>query len=140
MKVRIIISLVFAVFLVYDVLPCTVNVSNIKTNAVYGVVITETKEVIPNAKIQIYKNTDDGEEILAETKTDENGRFEIVDFPSGKYMIRAKTWDFYYDILAVMKLKKSSSRVKNKEIVFTLDTRGEGCLSWVEVQKIQKSK
>ncbi len=138
MKVKIIISLVFAVFLVCDVFPCTINISNIKTSAVYGKVVDETKEIIPNAKIQIYKNTEDGKEILAETTADENGRFEIKNFPAGIYMIRAKAEHFTYSF-AFMKLKKSSSSRKKREIVITLVPEFD-CSGWIEMQKIQKSR
>lgn len=126
---------VFVLLFAYDAFFCTVNISNIKATAVYGKVIAETKETIPNAKIQIFK-AEDYDKILAETTTDENGRFEIKNFPSGKYMIRAKAEHFAVSI-AFMKLKKNSSNVKNKEIVFTLVPE---CSGWVEMQKVQKTK
>ena len=126
----------FTIFFSYAVFPCVVTISNISTNSVYGSVVTETKEIITGAKIQIYKNTAKGEEILAETESDVNGRFEIKNFSAGKYLIRANAEHFTYSY-AFMKLKKSSS-IKNKEIVFTLLPVG-GCSGWVKTQKIQKS-
>jgi len=133
-----VIEFVFIFLFAYSVFPCTVNISSIKTNSIYGRVIDENKSLIPNAKIQIYKNTDNGEEILAETISDENGKFEIKDFPAGKYMIKAGSEHFAYSYASV-KLNKTLSNVKYKEIVFTLVPIGE-CSGWVDMQKIQKTK
>ena|SRR5687767_4525472 len=135
---RFLASLILIFWLVNNVFPCTVEISTIKTNAVYGKVIAETQESIPNAVIQIYKNKEEGIEIIAETKADENGRFEIKNFPAGKYMIRANAEHFTYSY-ASMKLKKTSAYVRNKEIIITLVPHGD-CSGWVEMKKIQKSK
>jgi hypothetical protein len=133
--VKLLTCLGFLFLFASGVFACVVNISNIKTSAVYGKVIAETKETIPNVKIQIFKAAD-YDKILAETTTDANGRFEIKDFPAGKYMIRAKT-GFFAPSIASMKLKKSSSNVKNKEIVFILVPE---CSGWVEMQKVKKSE
>ena len=135
---RVLNGFVFIFTFVHCAFPCTVTISDIKAKAVYGRVVDEYKAAIPYAKVQIYKDTENGEKVLSETKADENGRFEIKNFPAGKYMIRAGAEYFTYSF-ASMKLKKSSSAVKSKEIVFTLVPFGS-CSGWVEMQKIQKSK
>lgn len=138
LKNKIPLTFCLIIFFVQSAFPCTVNISSIKTNAIFGRVITETKEIIPFARIQIYKNSDDGEIILSETKSDENGKFEIKKFPAGKYMIRANAQYFTYSYASI-KLKKTSSKSIKKEIVFTLVPNGD-CSGWVEMYKIPKSK
>ena len=123
---------------VSNIFPCTVSIYNIKTNAVYGKVIAETQALIPNATIQIYKNKEGGEEIIAETKSDANGRFEIKNFPAGKYMMRANAEHFTYSY-AFMKLKKSSEMNKDREVVIILVPYGE-CSGTVKIRKIPKTK
>lgn len=119
------------------VFPCTINISKIKAKAIYGIVIDETEFPIADAKIQIYKNSDD-DKILAESITNENGRFEIKNFPAGKYLIRAKAENFAYTT-SFLKLKKSSSKIIDREMIFTL-VPSIDCTGWVEMKKIQKSK
>ena len=135
---KLIACIVFVLSCAYGAFACTVTISNIKTNSIYGKVISETKEFIPKATIQIYKNTDDGEKVLAEIRTDENGRFELKNFPAGNYMIKANAEGFAYSY-ASMKLKKSLEQVKKREIVFTLVLYGD-CSGWAEMQKIQNTK
>ena len=117
---------------------CIPNISFIKTTAIYGKVVAEDNYPIPNAVIQIYKNKEEGEEIIAETKSDENGRFEINNFLSGNYLIRAKANYFAYSI-AQLKLKKSSSKSKTEEIIFTLVSES-ACSGNAEVKKIDNKK
>lgn len=138
MKNKIPLTFCLIIFFVQTAFPCTINISSIKTNAIFGRVITETKEIVSFAKIHIYKNTDDGEMILAESKSDENGRFEIKNFPAGKYMIRANAQYFNYSYVSI-KLKKTSSKSIKKEILFTLVPNGD-CSGRVEMYKIPKSK
>jgi len=113
---------------------CTVDIWNIKAKSIQGKTIDEYKNAISNATVQIYKNKEEGEEILAETKADENGRFEIKDFPPGKYMIRANAEHFTYSY-AILKLKKPSKKVTNEEMIFILVPYDQ-CSGKVEVKKI----
>lgn len=135
MKVRIFTFLALVLFLGKDVFPCTITISNIKATAIYGRIIDEVEMPISGATVQIFKNADSNK-ILAEAMSDENGRFEIKDFQAGKYMIRAKAKNFAYTS-SFLNLKSSSSKVKKKEMVFTL-VPSSGCSGWVEMKKIQK--
>jgi hypothetical protein len=135
---KILVGLIFVLLLADGAFPCTVDISNIKAEAIYGRVIDETEAIIPGAKIQIYKSADADEPVLAETTADENGRFEIKNFPAGKYLIRAKAENFAYTT-SFLKVTKSASKAKNKEMVFTL-VPSVACTGWVEMRKIQKSK
>jgi 5-hydroxyisourate hydrolase-like protein (transthyretin family) len=115
-----------------------VSIWNIKAKSIYGKVIDQYNNVISNAVIQIYKNKEEGKEILAETKANENGFFEIANFKSGKYMIRAYADGFTYSY-GSLKLKKSLKQARTEEIIFTLVTYGE-CSGKVEVNKISSEK
>lgn len=116
---------------------CIPNIASIKAKAINGKVVGEGDNFpIPKAIVQVYKIKENGEEILAETKTDENGRFEINNFPSGKYLIRSKAEYFAYSY-AEIKLEKSSSNIKKEEIIFTLVPETD-CSGDVEVKKIEK--
>ncbi|HLM01980.1 MAG TPA: carboxypeptidase-like regulatory domain-containing protein [Pyrinomonadaceae bacterium] len=135
---RILVSIILLFLCSGDALTCTVDISSIKAKAIYGKVIAEDGTPVPDALVQIYRNLEEGEVILAEIKADENGRFEMQNFAAGKYMIRAKS-NYFAVSIAIIKLKKSSSKVRNREIVFTLvpDSR---CSGWVEMRKIGKTK
>jgi len=128
---------VFVILFVDAAAACTIEISTVKTNAVYGRVIDEMKASIPNARIRIFKSAESNDP-LAETTSDENGRFEIKNFPAGVYIIKANAENFAYTT-SFLKLKKSSSKVKKREMVFTL-VPSPACSGWVEMQKIQKSK
>ena len=132
MKILICIALLFLFF--QSSLACTVSIWKIEVKSVQGKIVDEYNNAIPSATVQIYKNKDDGEEILTETKTDEDGKFEIKNSPPGKYMIRANAEHFTYSY-ATLKLKKSSKKTKNEEIVIVLVPFGE-CSGTVEVKKI----
>lgn len=131
---KIIFSILMLLLFIQSDFACTVSIWDIKAKSLFGRVIDSYKNVIPNANIQIYKNKDEGEEILTETKADENGVFEIVGFKPGKYMIRANAENFTYSY-ASLKLKKTSSKKRTEEIIFTLVTYGE-CSGTVEMNKI----
>lgn len=116
---------------------CIPNISFIKAKSLKGKVVGEGDNFpIPKAIVQVYKMKENGEEILAETKTDENGIFEINNFPSGKYLIRSKAEYFAYSY-AEIKLEKSSSNIKKEDIIFTLVPETD-CSGDVEVKKIEK--
>jgi hypothetical protein len=112
---------------------CTVSIWDIKAKSVYGRIIDPLENIIPNAVVQVYRNKDEDEEILAETKSDENGVFEIFGLKPGKYMIRSNAEGFTYSY-ASLKLKKSSKPRKNEEIIFTLVPHPE-CSGTVEIKK-----
>lgn len=137
---RILVCFILIFSFANDALTCTPHVSFIKTKAIYGKIIDEYNRPIPGASVQIYKiNDGDEEKILAETKADENGRFEISNFPSGKYAIRADFGDDFRTTYAQLKLKKSSKKVKDEEIIFTLVTIAD-CSGKVEVKKFSETK
>jgi hypothetical protein len=131
MKVLVCISFLF--IFAFVVFPCTVTISKIKADGLYGRVIDINKALIPGAIIQIYQNTKDGEKGFAVIRADKDGRFELKDFPAGNYMIKANAEGFAYSY-ASMKLKKSSGKVKKREIVFTL-VPYDGCSGLVEIQR-----
>lgn len=58
-----------------------------KTNKVYGKAMDEDKVVIPDVCIGIF--TEVGHELIAQTKTDEEGNFVFDKLPSGKYRLVA---------------------------------------------------
>jgi 5-hydroxyisourate hydrolase-like protein (transthyretin family) len=130
--------IVFTLFLVGIAFPCTVSIQNIKSEAIYGRVIDEAQAAITGAKISIYKNAEAEAPAVAETIADENGRFEIKNFPAGIYIIRAKAENFA-STTAFLKVTKSFLNAKNKEMVFTL-VPSAACTGWVEMKKIKKSK
>lgn len=124
-----------------NVFPCTIPIGDIKTNAVFGKVIAEFGTVrapLPNATIEIFKKKKDREEIIAVTKSDENGRFEIKNIPAGKYTISAYSEHFRHSY-AWLNLKNTSRKKRDQEIVFTLVTWLE-CSGDVRVQKILETK
>lgn len=92
---------------------CTVDIWKIKAAAVRGKVTDAYKNPVPNASIQIYRNKGEGVELPAETRADENGRFEIKNFPSGKYMIKAEAGHFA-GALADMKLKSKKAAARER--------------------------
>jgi hypothetical protein len=118
-------------------LACSVEISTLNVDAIYGVVTDQKKTSISGANIKIYK-TADSKKALAETVSDENGRFEIEDFPAGEYIIRAWAEKFAVTT-AYLKLKRSTSNVKDAEMVFTL-VGEEKCTGRAGVRKIKKSK
>ena len=131
---KVLICTLLLVLFVNGCFACSVSIYKIKAKTIYGKVIDEYQNTIPNAAVQIYKNREGVEEILAETKADENGIFEIAGFKTGRYMIRANAENFTYSY-AALKLNNSSNKVKNEGIIFALVPYGK-CSGTVEMKKI----
>ena len=114
---------------------CEPKVSNIKANHLYGKVVAEDYGApLSNATIVVYKNVNDEKKVLARTKSDENGFFQIKNLPADKYTITASREQFAVAV-AILKLKNTNSQIIDEEIIFRLN---DLCDGFVKVQKIEK--
>lgn len=116
---------------------CTPQISNIKAKHIYGRVIAEDDGTpLPNATIEISKEVNGIDKILAKTNSDENGFFQIKYLPAGKYLITAKR-EYFGTGISSLKLITSTSQEIKEEIIFSLRSECDGV---VKVQKIEKVK
>ena len=117
-----------------NVVACEPIVWKLKTDKIFGFVIDENKTPIPNLTIQVLQNSMNEIGFISETKTDSQGRFEITEIPSGKYVLRTsdKTYHFAFTY-ASLKYKKSDSKPK-KEIVMTVVPLSK-CSGFAKVRK-----
>ena len=139
-KLRTIFALTFTLFLFsVSTLACTCVRDTIKSKGFSGQVIAfyksrpNEKDAVPKATVKLLKRTDDGDKVIAELVTDENGRFNVENLKSGKYIldVRAKNFQTISTLIKVSKAPKQ----KKEEIIVALDFSLDCCEGYAKVQK-----
>jgi len=95
-------------------------IEEIKVSEVKGLVLLPNKIPIPDATIQLHETNSEGK-LIAQTKTDANGRFKFNDIRKGKYAVIAS-----YPTLVTLHVPtrgspSESPKKKQREIVIILD-------------------
>ncbi len=96
---------------------------------------TKPKKPIPNAIVRLSKRTTNGDIAIAEVVTDENGRFDVTDVKSGKYILQTEAKGFY-KFSTEIKIIKSSSR-KKRELEIGLNVIIICCDGYANVRKVK---
>jgi hypothetical protein len=133
-------AIVFTIFLLnISVFACTCVRNNLKLKGFRGQVFAvneaqpDYKEPFPKATVRLLERNDDEEKIIAEVLTDENGKFEIEKFKSGKYILEIFAPNFQ-KVVTRIKITKSSSR-KLDNLVIGLEPSLDCCVGFAKVEK-----
>jgi len=94
------------------------------------------RDPIEKATVKLLKQTDDGDTVIAEAVTDENGRFEVGNIKPGKYILEVRATAFE-TVATEIKIVKSSNR-KADEILVGLQPSFKCCAGYAKVQKTKK--
>jgi len=89
---------------------------------VSGTVEDEQGVFIPNACLGIF--TEDGQKLVAQGTSDENGKFVFKSLPAGKYRLVAKFNPFCAANIPIEVTKNRKGRRKQKEIVIYMKPAG----------------
>lgn len=122
---------------------CTCVRDSLKAKGFDGQVIAaydtrpNDRDPIGKATVKLLKRTGDGDEVIAEAMTDENGHFEVENIKPGKYILEVSATHFE-KIVTQLKIVKSSNRNAD-EILVGLQPSLDCCAGYAKVQKVKKA-
>ncbi|HKZ76972.1 MAG TPA: carboxypeptidase-like regulatory domain-containing protein [Pyrinomonadaceae bacterium] len=94
-------------------------ISEMKISEVKGIIFLPNKIPIPDATVELHEKNSEGR-IIAQVKTDENGRFKFADVASGKYAIVA-SYPTLVTLHVPVRVTSKARKSEQKEIVIILN-------------------
>lgn len=94
-------------------------ISEIKISEVKGIIFLPNKIPIPDGTVELHEKNSEGR-IIAQAKTDENGRFKFADVASGKYAIVA-SYPTLVTLHVPVRVTSKARKRQQKEIVIILN-------------------